>query len=225
MVQMGPSTEHGRGDAGWIYVKDRELDGRCSDSSTLSTVNIHNDSGTRWVEIGWHERWDCYSCSPKTKKWNVFIEGRSANGAGFGHIDNGPAIPGSDVETWDRFKINDLDSAPDTWQFFWMKDAVNGSYQLVCNGIPDADCTWEAGFQGGYAFGETEIWRSNGNTGARSHLENLKYKDCGTSCSWDPWQNNLNPKGDNVGYDHIDGFEWHKVANDEYTFTPCQSPC
>lgn len=223
IVQMTPSSETGRGDAGWNYVRDRDLGTNCEGSAAFSTVNIHNSSFTRWVEIGWVEKWDCYTCSPRTKFWRVFIEGKSASGTGFGNFSKGLPISPGDVGQWDRFKLNNV-SGTNLWNFWWMNDAVNGTYQEIPVGFLSYD--WDAGFQGGYVFGETGRYPAAGTgTGASDYFLNLVYKDCGSTCTWRSWPGSGDPKGSDLGFDNMDGWKWSRVASDEYQVVSCTSPC
>jgi hypothetical protein len=220
ITQMKPKATLGKGDAGWLYVRDRDLGVNCSGSAAFSTVNIHNASFTRWVEGGWVEKWDCYTCNPRTKKWRGFMEGMSASGQGFGGFNQGWSIPGSDVGTWDKFRINN-NAGTTLWNWWWAEDE-NGSYSEM-QWAPGGFYDWDFGFSQSYVFGETGRYPAgtNSGTGAKDHFNNLEYKSSG----WQGWEDNLDPMGGNYGYDNMDGWKWSHVGAREYEIVSCASPC
>lgn len=238
MVQMAPTDVRGRGTAGWNFIKNRELDPACvnsASSAAFSTIHVHNTGFTQWVEVGWVERWDgCVSPSGPCagKKWDIFVEGSSAGGTGFGGFETGPAIPAIDIGTWDRFKVDNV-RGTNQWTFYWAQDSAGGTLDQICWGFLNSTCQWDAGFEGGYVFGETGRKPANGSTGATDHFMNLTYKSCTseTNCSWQSWQNSANPTGgssSNIGFDTIDGYAYSSggPATDEYSVVPCSpTPC
>ena len=116
--------------------------------------------------------------------------------------------PGFSFGQWVRFWTNNV-TGTTQWRFH---------YRLPDGSTFTFPVTYDPGFKGGTAMGETGRWGSN--TVATDEQKSLQYRELVSGTySWVAWSNN-----DDVD-DGINGYRWSWVATDHYKVVSCTKPC